>query len=260
DGFIRASVLALALDGNDLYVGGDFTKAGGLNAGYVARWDGAAWSGLYSGGKSIEPDGFGSVSDIVIVPNLEVPGSDVYFSGTFESAGGQVANNIARWDGSQWHTLTEGSRVGVADGVTGMHVFDGALYVATGFTFEGLESLGARVERWVLADSKWESVGGVFSGDGDQPFDLFDYGGDLYVYGALTSNGGQAFRHLARWTGSKWVALGSGEAAGPDGLVFQVWPDATGFYVAGIFKEVDGELSSGWARFVPALFWDSFEE
>lgn len=260
-GFDNTRVLALALDGNDLYVGGDFSKAGGVDADYVARWDGSAWSGLYSSAKSIEFDGQGSVSDIVIVPNDGLPGSDVYFSGRFKSAGGQVANHIARWDGNEWHALTEEERVGVGDSVSSMHVFDGAIYVATGSTYEGVSGLGGRVERWVMADSAWQSVGEAFSGEANQPFEVFDYGGDLYVAGVLTQYEGAPLRNVARWTGSKWVALGSGQAAGPNAIVFDVFaPPGAGIYMAGDFTEVDGRASSGSAKFWPALFWDRFEE
>jgi len=42
-------VLALAVSGNTLYAGGEFTKAGGTNANYIAQWDGTNWSSLGSG-------------------------------------------------------------------------------------------------------------------------------------------------------------------------------------------------------------------
>jgi hypothetical protein len=40
---------ALTVSGSDLYVGGDFTTAGGASANRVARWNGSAWSALGSG-------------------------------------------------------------------------------------------------------------------------------------------------------------------------------------------------------------------
>ncbi|MCW5551289.1 MAG: hypothetical protein KIS67_03880 [Verrucomicrobiae bacterium] len=42
-------VLALAAHGNDLYVGGYFTSAGGVPARCIAKWDGNVWSALGSG-------------------------------------------------------------------------------------------------------------------------------------------------------------------------------------------------------------------
>ena len=33
----------------DVYVGGQFTMAGGLNANYIAKWDGSSWSTLGGG-------------------------------------------------------------------------------------------------------------------------------------------------------------------------------------------------------------------
>ena len=41
---------ALAVDGaGNLYAGGSFTMAGGVNANRIAKWDGAAWSPLGNG-------------------------------------------------------------------------------------------------------------------------------------------------------------------------------------------------------------------
>ena len=40
---------ALAVSGTNLYAGGYFTKAGGVPANYIAKWDGSAWSALGSG-------------------------------------------------------------------------------------------------------------------------------------------------------------------------------------------------------------------
>ena len=42
------SALAIGVDGS-LYAGGSFTTAGGVDANYIARWDGANWSPLGAG-------------------------------------------------------------------------------------------------------------------------------------------------------------------------------------------------------------------
>src|SRR5258708_18768804 len=42
-------VLALAVQGNDLIVGGEFTNAGSINSSHIARWNGTALSPIASG-------------------------------------------------------------------------------------------------------------------------------------------------------------------------------------------------------------------
>jgi hypothetical protein len=42
-------VYALAVNGTNLYAGGDFTEAGGVPANHIAKWDGSSWSALGSG-------------------------------------------------------------------------------------------------------------------------------------------------------------------------------------------------------------------
>ena len=78
-------VYAIAVSGSDVYVGGDFTTAGGVaNTRHIARWNGSTWSALGAGTN-------GEVHAIA------VSGSDVYVGGHFDSAGGRAANNIAKW-------------------------------------------------------------------------------------------------------------------------------------------------------------------
>ena len=81
-------------DGNGpaLYVGGLFAQAGGVAVNSVARWDGVAWSALTD-------DGGTGVSNFV--NDLDVfddgTGTALYAAGFFDTAGGQQANNVARW-------------------------------------------------------------------------------------------------------------------------------------------------------------------
>jgi hypothetical protein len=86
----QALALAVGPDGT-LYAGGNFTTAGGVSANYIAAWDGTTWSALGSG-----VDG-SSVRAMVIVDNILIA------RGLFTSAGGvDLANGIARWNGSGW--------------------------------------------------------------------------------------------------------------------------------------------------------------
>ena len=78
------------MSGSDVYIGGDFTNAGGNSAAdYLVRWDGAQWTALVSGTAGV----FGPVYA------LAVPSSDdVYAGGNFLNTGNNpFADYIARY-------------------------------------------------------------------------------------------------------------------------------------------------------------------
>ncbi|MGH9818420.1 MAG: delta-60 repeat domain-containing protein, partial [Candidatus Acidiferrales bacterium] len=81
--------LLFAPDGS-LYVGGEFTAAGGIPANRIARWDGSAWSALGSGLRG----GEGCCNP---PEALAFVGSDLYVGGHFRFAGNKPSSYIARW-------------------------------------------------------------------------------------------------------------------------------------------------------------------
>ncbi|MCI0540544.1 MAG: hypothetical protein L0Z50_35535 [Verrucomicrobiales bacterium] len=83
-------VYALAVSGSELYVGGYFTMTNeaGIAATNIAKWDGSSWSPLGSG--------LGGGSPNTSVAALAVSGSDLYVGGSFATAGGIAATNIAK--------------------------------------------------------------------------------------------------------------------------------------------------------------------
>jgi hypothetical protein len=84
-------VYSLSPKGNDLYVGGYFTNAGGLYTRGLAKWDGTNWSAL--------PGNFHGV-----VFKTLVSGNDLYVAGIFGI--GDDTNNyaFAKFDGANWTT------------------------------------------------------------------------------------------------------------------------------------------------------------
>ena len=98
---IDASLLAMTVYDGNLVIGGDFTIAG-VEANYIAEWDGLTWSTLGSGTDNT-------------VFALEVYGDDLIVGGGFTSAGGVSANYIAVWDGASWSTLGSGTNGSVRD-------------------------------------------------------------------------------------------------------------------------------------------------
>jgi hypothetical protein len=82
-GGLNGGVLALAVSGSDLYVGGWFTVAGGVAANHIAKWDGSAWSALGSGMEHY-------------VRALVVADTNLYAGGDFITAGDKVSAYVAK--------------------------------------------------------------------------------------------------------------------------------------------------------------------
>ena len=84
-------VTALAVVGNEVYVGGYFTEAGGVSANYVARFNTQTntWSTLGTGSSNGVS---GNVNALAVV------GNEVFVGGGFASAGGVSANYVARFN------------------------------------------------------------------------------------------------------------------------------------------------------------------
>jgi len=222
-----------------LHAGGAFTTAGGNAANYIARWDGAAWSGLSSGlnnracALAVFDDGGGNA---------------LFVGGWFTSAGGQVASRVARWRGGSWSPVAGG----VNHRVEALAVFDDgtgpALYAGGYFTTAGGGAVTANhIARW--SGSAWSALG---DGLNDNVYALAAFddgtGETLYAGGAFTTAGGAPAAHVARWNGSAWSALGDGVVG--DVLALAVYDDGAGdaLYVGGVFTTAGGAPAGYIAR------------
>jgi hypothetical protein len=98
--------LAVADDGSGpaLFAGGVFTTAGGVAASCVAKWDGSSWSALDSGLASVS-----GPQVVALVAHDDGQGPALFAGGSFTSAGGVPASNLAKWDGSSWSPLGGGA-------------------------------------------------------------------------------------------------------------------------------------------------------
>src|SRR5262249_20198881 len=154
-----------AVNGNDVYVCGDFLHAGGVEANAVAKWNGTGWSPLGSGIPRTCPGCLGTVTCIAI------SGNDVYVGGSFTTAGGVSANGIAKWNGMNWSAL--GSNV-VFGSARSIAVSGTDIYVAG--------NLGNGIARWDGAN--WIALA---SSVGGQLYTVTTSGSDVYVGGVFDS-------------------------------------------------------------------------
>lgn len=218
--FTAANALQVFDDGNGpaLYVGGDFSVAGGVPASLIAKWSGSSWSALGSGllGFGFPPPAVQSMS---VFDSGDGPA--LHVGGLFTLAGGQPVNNFAAWNGSSWQSVGGGLQGGAITQVIAQLVHDDGsgpvLYVGGDFELAGATSV-RNIARW--DGSSWSALG---SGVGTlfelvSALSAHDDGGgtQLYAGGLFSVAGGVAARNIARWDGRTWspVAGGVGSDSG----------------------------------------------
>jgi hypothetical protein len=242
--------------GDALFVGGEFTMAGGNPASSVAKWDGSVWSGI----DAIAGDNLRSVKTLAAFD--DGGGERLIAGGHFDTASGRTSNNVAGWDSSSWEELKYGENaIGEGSGVQirSQVVFDDgsgpALFVGGQFTQVGQQTIDG-IAKW--DGSNWSALGSGLSDSGTvRVYDMQIYddgGGDaLYVGGIFDTAGGQPANRIAKWDGTNWTPL----FTGVDSTVFalEVFNDGHGekLFVGGLFS---------YAGSIPAEYiakWDGTE-
>jgi hypothetical protein len=71
-------------------------------------------------------------------------------------------------------------------------------------------------------------------------------GSDLYAGGLFTTAGGSAANYIAKWNGSRWMALGSG--MNYQGYVSALAVSGSDLYAGGYFTTAGGKVSAYVAR------------
>ena len=228
---LDGQVYALAVSGNDVYVGGSFTQAGSVAASGLARWNGSSWSSVGGGVNGV-------------VNTLAVSGTDLYVGGDFTQAGSTPANYVARWNGSSWSSLGAG-----VDGIVNALATTGPDVYAGGFFSTAGGVPASFVARW--NGNAWSNLGtgvtNIIPGDG--VFALAVSGSDLYVGGSFGRVGGVVANNIARWNGSTWNSLGSGVGTGNSGGgVIALAVSGSTLYAGGIFVTAGGVPALNLAR------------
>lgn len=277
-------VSVIAVSGNEVYVGGNFTTAGTNAAASIAKWSSNHWVGVGQGVDNV-------------VRAIGFSGSNVYAAGDFTTAtnsdGGTIAAcHVARWDGGSWSPVGLGVDGEVdAVAVSGTNVYVGGWFINASNS-DGTTVLANRVAMW--DGVRWRALGSgieggvsalVISGsniyvgglfkiaggiaatnvarwDGNtwsaldvgliDPANAYEsgvsalamYGGDLYAAGTFTMAGNLPVNRIARWDGKAWASLGSGANAGVNALAFL----GSDLYAGGYFTTAGGKVSAYVAR------------
>ncbi|MBL0232095.1 MAG: T9SS type A sorting domain-containing protein [Chitinophagaceae bacterium] len=238
---VNGPVFTVLVDGTDVYVGGNFTLAGGIAVVNVAKWNGSVWSSLGTGlggstdvvtsikkfGTSVYAGSTFGVSkwdgstwtnigtaSVPVGPNLgvyaiELDGlGNLYAAGSFQKMNGVTTNCIAKWNGSTWSSLGNGLDINPGSSILTVAVQGFNVYAGGGFSSMSGVTV-SNVACW--NGSSWTNVGGGVTGTGAVAC-LAVVGTDLFVGGnGLTSAGaGVPISNVAKWNGSSWSSPGSG--------------------------------------------------
>jgi trimeric autotransporter adhesin len=224
--------------GPKLYVGGQFSSAGGIFVNRIASWNGTAWSAL---GRGVGTGYYEWISDLAVYDAGQGAGPELCVGGRFSVAGVLPVKNIAKWNGKtrRWSALGEG----VDNDVYALDVYtqgggSGPLLIAGG-SFKNAGGLSAQyIASW--DGQAWAPLG---SGMNERVYALEVLGAGpgsvpgLIAGGGFTMAGGQPVQRIAQWDGQTWSALGNQPANGVSSLA--VYDDHSGsgpkLYVGGEF-------------------------
>lgn len=202
-GIPELNVHTVAAVGSNVYVGGFFVRpASGITN--LARWDGNNWSALGNG----LGDAGGRSSNEKFAAGI----TNLFVSGNFDNASGIPVTNLARWDGTQWHSMDYSpSPFTNFSTIAAMTSKGEELFICERtMEFGGLGSDILRVKKWDAGN--WSDLGDVLMLDVKWPptstflRSMISIGTNLFVSGKFSIDALSAV-NLIRWDGTTWSAV-----------------------------------------------------
>ncbi len=122
----------------------------------------------------------------------------LYVAGEFNYIDSLQVNNIALWDGENWHKVGNGLPNA---SVSCMTLYKNELYVGVDIDSEHVN----KIVKW--DGQHWSALGGGMDG---VVRDIVVYKDELYVCGWFMNAGGKPVNNIARWNGTDWLPLDEG--------------------------------------------------
>ncbi len=197
-GLTFGSINALAHDGTSLYAGGIFPGIGDAKSIAIAKYSNGKWIELQNGIRNI-PSQSKTQADVKV---LKYAKGKLYVGGDFDSAGFIPANNIAFWDGKDWHALG----MGLPGTINDIAILNNGNIIVASTISTGNIKKCAPLMSW--NGNEWKELGlpphcvsiQALATDGMNVF----VGGD-FIMDSLTNDNG-----LAIWNGINFSSIGGG--------------------------------------------------
>lgn len=201
-GISDGEVYAIATDHfYNVYVAGNFKKAGNVPVNNIAHWDGTSWHDLGGGTDST-----------VLSLYIDNAGT-LYAGGNFRKAGGLDANYAATWSiaDQKWSPIVVDSANGLDGGVAAIVPAYEGVFMGGGFTKAGKVEANKVVG---LINGKWENLGEGVSGVNAyiSAISSNDYSTEVTVGGSFSKAGSISTPNIALYRPAtrKWEAYGAG--------------------------------------------------
>ncbi len=172
----------------------------------------------------------------------------LYMGGLFTQAGSAPSVGIAKWDGTNYSALGQGTMSGT--GVSSLLYSNGVLYA--GGTFTNIDGIVSKnIAQW--NGSNWSPLGAGLDTNGGIAVvkALCFYNNDLYAGGFFTRSGSTQLNYIARWDGNNWQSVGGGT----NGIVNSLCVYNGRLYAGGTFTDAGGVPVNNIARW-DGVNWD----
>ncbi len=239
-GWDRFGVNALLVQGNSLYAGGAFKRAGTLQDTVfsIARWDGTQWNTLGAGFPS---DGYYAPIECL----ADDGNGGLFAGGFFQACDTARASSLALWSNSTWTPYAFVPEDGWSH-IMAITRTSSSLFVAGNFDIHGGHVCNGIAEwdghQWLDLD------GGMVNGVWIRAMAV--KGDELYVGGRFRAIGNIAARNCAVWNMKtrQWRALGSGL----DSEVVSIAVVGDTVFFSGLFRQAGKKSSSHIAAWLPS--------
>lgn len=246
------TVFAIAVRGDQVYVGGKFDSVANYSADptepqmyarNIAVYTLGSWSPMGAGligDQSGQPTDNGAVYDIA----FGVDG--IYAGGRFVASGTTPITALAKWNGLAWAAVGGGVVSDQPKGtVYSVVAKGGEIYV--GGDFDRVAGQTANnIAVWASTLDRWFLFG---EGSRSTVYDIAVDGGRVYASGSFTGADELDLNEIAVWEGIAWEPIGRAARNGVDSVVKSIAAADGEVYVAGGFKTAGPVAAAGLALF-----------